>query len=447
MKRVATLLTALAVLCLVGGTASADLNNLDIGGDVKVMAVYTENVMDFNDDGLVIPVVNMNYDDQDDFLRVEAHLWFQADLSDNVTAKVSVEVDRDWEADVENIPDANPVSLAISAARDDLNVFLEEAWIQMAYIYDTPISIKLGRQFIELGDGFVIGDGNPLYPFFLNVLGEYEVDPFDAVLVWYDGDDWVLNFMYAKLYESRQLDNIYSGDMDAYSVYFTYSGVEGYEFDLYFIMENWDWVPLASLIVGGGNGAEIYAVGARVAGEPVEGLNFKLEGLYEFGEVDLGTNVSPDIDAWAVEASLKYVFPVEYNPFLSFTYVFMSGQDANDSDLENYILLFQNRVYGEIFDPYTNLGNMHIFNLGAGLDISEDIAISAQYYYFHTDDEGIWVDDDALGHEVDAYIDYQFSEETSAVLAGGFFLPEEAVDDTFGDDTAWFVRAGVKVEF
>jgi len=458
MNKAITLLAAAAVLFCFGSTASADLDNLDIGGDVKIMAVYTDNVIDFNDEG--------NYyegDDQDDFLRIETHLWFQADLSDNVTAKVSVEVDRDFDYDTEAVDDDaygagyyydGRAQQYYGGSSDDLLVYLEEAWIQFAYVYDSAISMKLGRQFIQLGDGFVVGDANPLYPMYLSSLGEYEVEPFDALNFWYDGDDWVFTLVYTKLNESRAFDNTPArGDVDAYIAYFSYTGWEGYEGDLYFIMSTIDAIGSDLEIDDGyyANGdAEVYAIGARLAGEPTDGLTFKLEALYEFGTIDVGDDV--DIKAWAVEAGIKYAFDNEYNPFIGFTYVFQSGDDDYDDDFETYIPLFENRVYGEIFDPYT-WGNLHIFNLYGGFDLSEDVALAAKYYYFlavEKEDMMYGWDDESLGHEFDVYLDYQFSEETSAMLAAGVLIPDDGIDDTFagGDaDMAWFVRAGVKVEF
>ena len=47
MNKVASLLAALAVVCFIGTSAFA----IEIGGDIKVMAYYGENVDDFDDDG------------------------------------------------------------------------------------------------------------------------------------------------------------------------------------------------------------------------------------------------------------------------------------------------------------------------------------------------------------------------------------------------------------
>ena len=420
MKQLTTLLTALAVICFFGTAAFA----LDIGGDVKVLGYWAENVTDTDDDR----------DDQDDFLRTETHLWFQADLSDNVTTRICVETDRAFDDDSEG-------------GQNNLDVFLEEAWIQAMYLYDSAISAKLGRQFIEFGDGFIIGDADPGSEASLNTKGEWEVDPFDAILVWYDGDDWVLNAILAKAVENRVESSRGDGDADVYGLYFTYSGVEDWVFDLYGFFAN---VEDSGSLPFGSHNADLFCVGARFAGSAYEGLSYKLEGAYEFGDIDIiaGTaDADLDVSAWAIEAGIKYAFDAEYNPWLGFTYVYLSGDDdgATDGDIDGFYAPFENRTYGEILDPNSNV---HIFNLAGGFDVNEDVAVTAKYYYFLADEDGPYGGDDDIGHEVDAFLDYQFSEETTATLAAGVFIPEDAVENVnLDDDLALFVRAGVKVEF
>ena len=418
MKKLTTLLTALAVISFFG-TAFA----LDIGGDIKVLGYYGDNVEDASDD----------LDDQDDFLRTEAHIWFQADLSDNVTTRVSIEADRAFNMDDDE------------GGQNDLDVFLEEAWIQMMYLYDSAFSAKLGRQFITFGDGFIIGDGDPGSESSLNTKGEWEVDPFDAIMGWYDGDDWVLNAVLAKAVENRVEIGRGDGDADLYGLYFTYSGVEDWVFDVYGFFAN---IEDANSVPAGGYNADIYMVGARIAGSALEGLSYKLEGVYEFGDVDVisgTTTVDSDVKAWAIEAGINYMFDAEYNPWLGFTYVYLSGDDNDlDNDEEEFLSPFDNRVYGEIANIDSNA---HVFNLAGGFDVNEDVAVSAKYYYLMAAEDEAYASEDDIGHEVDAFLDYQFSEETTATLAAGFFAPGDALEKQGGEDTAWFVRAGVKVEF
>lgn len=418
MNRITTIATALAVVCLLGTSAFA----LDIGGDIKVMGYYAEDVEDFGVDGS---------DDDDNFFRTEAHLWFEADLTDEVMTRISIETDRDWHT-VEG-----------EGSNNGLDTFIEEAYIQMGYLYDSAFSAKLGRQFITLGDGFIIGDGNPVSEASLNTKGEYETDPFDAILVWYDAEDWVLKLLYAQAFESRVMQD----DTRFYTAYWTFTGIEEHVIDLYFVYADIESSAVLAVYDPALVSADVYAAGGRLAGSFYENFTYKLEALYEFGEVDYG-GTDGDISAWAAEAGLKYAFDAEYNPWLGFTYVYESGDDdLGDTDTESFISLFEDRTYGEIFDPWTS-SNVHVFNLSGGFDLNEDLALYAKYYYIMAAEDEVYGDEDDIGHELDVYLDYMFSEETSAMLAGGFAAPGDAVENVYGsDDTAWFFRAGVKVEF
>lgn len=446
MNKVTTILAALAVV-MCGTSTFAAIGHMDLGGDIKVLGYYGENVYDFNDEG----------DDQDTFMRMEAHLWFSADLSDNVMTKVSVEVDRRFDGqsyegtvygyeydDYYGELSQYYGSSYASGASDDLEVFLEEAYIQMSQMYDSSFNLKLGRQFIELGDGFVVGDSDPYSEMSLNTKGEYEVDPFDAVMGWFDGEDWVLNLIYAKVAET----GIARDDSEAWIAYFTYSGVENYVFDLYFLYANIETdALLASMGASGAEDADLFAIGGRIAGNAVEGLTYKLEGLYEFGEIEMGGD-DGDVSAWAIEAGIKYVFESDYNPWIGFTYVFLSGDDdLGDEDMDAFVPLFENRTYGEILDGFTS-SNAHVFNLSGGFNISPELSLYGKYYYIMAAEDEVYGGDDQIGHEFDAYLDYTITEEATAMLAGGFVSPGDALENVMGeDDSAYFVRAGVKVEF
>ncbi|HQH73326.1 MAG TPA: hypothetical protein PK360_14730, partial [bacterium] len=83
MKKV-TFLT-LASFLMFGAVASqAAIDNMDIGGDFMLEYFFGDNTIDLNND----------VDDEIDFLRTEFHLWFQADLDDNVMVRISLEGDR-----------------------------------------------------------------------------------------------------------------------------------------------------------------------------------------------------------------------------------------------------------------------------------------------------------------------------------------------------------------
>lgn len=464
-----TCLILFGILALAIPTASfADLDNLDIGGDIRVLGVYTDNTWDLND----------REDDQNDFWRTEAHLWFAASLADNVKAKISIEADRDWES-VADIEGSETGTNKTSFGDSDLNIFLEEAWIKAAYLWDTPLSLTIGRQFIEYGDGFIVGDAQPGSPVNISDIGDREQDPFDAIVASLDFDSILVDLVYAAAVEERVADE----DSDLYGIHGTFTGVEGHEFNLYYwFMRTEDSWKARYTKLDGAKREDLHVIGGRAAGELfTPTLSYALEAAYQFGEVEFPGSSDADISAWAVHAGILWSPEVDYSPYLGFDYFYLSGDD--DDDLEGeWRQVFSNHTYGEIAESYV-ASNAHIFNLTIGADniADGDWAVALKYYYMIMDDEdgtlgaasvatagpdgsyyyydkanSVYVSspyltgkDDEIGHEVDLYVSYFFSESLTAGLAAGVFIPGDAIETASGKDAdeAYFVRGEVAVKF
>lgn len=458
----------------------AAIDNLDIGGDIRTLGVYTDNVVDLSDDS----------DDQNDFLRLEAHIWFEATLADNVKAKVSFEVDRDWDSNA-TVEGTENGTNSLFGSGGDLNVFLEEAWIKIAYIYDSPLSLTFGRQFIQYGDGFIIGDSQPNSPQSLTNQGDWEQDPFDAIVASLDWDTLVLDLVYAKSVEEREAD----GDGDLAGMHLAFSGIEGHVFSLgYWFLRNEDADYARYDKVAYADREDLHVIDVRGEGELfIPGLTYVAEFAYQFGDVErvVSDFRSDDISAFAAHAGLLYRPEMELSPFFGFDYYFLSGGDDYDDDENEWRQVFENHTYGEIAEAYV-LSNMHIFNFSVGLDNIADgkWAVALKYYYFLMDEEegstgqaslptagpgyyyGDYVakasngsypyapspyltgEDDDFGHEIDLYVTYNFSESLVAKVVGGIFIPGDAIevytydDEDFEDaDNAYFVRGEVAVKF
>jgi hypothetical protein len=302
-------------------------------------------------------------------------------------------------------------------------------------------------------DGFVIGDAQPFSPGNLGFLGEYERDPFDAVRLTYDADQWVFDLIFSKISETRTFDQ----DANLAVAYLSYTGIEGQTLDLYF---TWTTADGSGGVTAPGvfSQADVFNVGARAAGDipMVEGLTYKVEGTYQFGDVDdlFGPSDDTDVDSFAIEAGLWYKPDMNYNPEFKVVYALLYA-DEDDSDLNTYLPFFTNRYYGQIRHA---LINQHVINVGAGFSPWEKWRLSADYYHFISVDDDIAspytggllsADDSDDGDEVDLYVDYQITEELAAQVAGGIFFPGDLYGDTPGltDDEATFVRASMSVKF
>jgi hypothetical protein len=451
MKHSANLLAILAIVGFMCSPAFADLDNLDIGGDIKMLGVYAKNHNDFNDDA------RAEDDDQTPFVRTEAHLWVQAELAENVSARVSLEVDRSW-SDVDGYIDMGYWNSTVVG--DDLYIFLEEAYVKVADLYGVPVTITLGRQFIEVGDGFVLGDALPTSPEHIGVLGEHEQDPFDAIKIDYELTmDWLLTAVWTKVFESREEME----DMDIYMLNLGFYGLESHIIEAYYLLATVDGDGEAGYD-DEDTRAKIHQVGVRGEGEIVEGLTYHAEATFQLADeieeysLAAGDYSSEDVGGMAGELGVKWAPPsLEANEVaLGFTVTYMSGDDnPNDEDYDAYIQLVDNRVYGEIADFLEIVSDtpagLVVFNADAEAAFTDRLKGALEVYYLMSDED--IGDEDDIGWEIDAYMNYQITEDLSAMLAAGFFDPGDAtLIWTHGtadgpDDAAMFVRGGVSVSF
>ncbi|MFH1741808.1 MAG: alginate export family protein, partial [bacterium] len=452
MKRI-SLLTLIAAFAMVPGIARADISNMDIGGDMMMMFFWGDNLEDFNDSGTV-------QDEEREFFRTEAHLWFQADLEDNVMARISVEADRDWDGNDNN----NDLDRAAAA---DLDVFLEEAYIQIANIYDTSLSIMAGRQFLNFGDNenaddfngywggsFWFGDGIDSSPAELQDLGTWEVDPFDAIVLEWDLDTAIIDVFYGAQNEDTSGQDL---DVQYYGINGSYIGWEGHQLDVYFLYDSLDFDKHPAGDLGEIND---FLLGVRLAGDCIpDELSYKAEVAYHFGDIEdsfgvfgLGTDPTQDgdIDGFGVEVGINYHPDMDYNPEIGFIYTWLEGDDNNpmDEDFEGFGAVFENKYYGQIANDFVNT-NAHIFHLTAGADLNEQWSLDSDWYYFLLDEDdtfhlegtlpGLAKNDD-LGFEWDLQLNYTFNESVGAFGGAGVFFPGDAIDDlTMGcDDEAYF---------
>mgnify|MGYP000852738842 CR=1 FL=1 len=467
MKKV-TLLT-LASFLMFGAVASqAAIDNIDIGGDFMLEYFFGENTVDLNDD----------VKDETDFLRTEFHLWFQADLDDNVMARISLEGDR---ALNQLQPGLNTLN---AGTFGDLEIFIEEAFIKVMDIGGYGFSISAGRQFLNYGDdpladnfnqwwgpGFIIADSLTNDPLLLAQLGSYEIDPFDAIVLSWENEMYRVDVMHARDYEDNLGGPNFHTNDDAtlWAIYGSYFGLENHQIDLYvtyndqnnqFDLVNGQLYSLGSI----GFEGEKYIVGARAAGDITEEVAYKAEVAYQFEDNSINSNL--EADAFGAQAGINYHPGLEYNPNVGFIYTFLQ----QDSDLWNgFSAPFEGKTYGLLFEglaKYVSVGqnligapsqiaftNMHVFNLNGGFEPMEDVAWTLDFYYFLLqDDLGLNISDDA-GFEVDTQVDYRFNDNLTTFLGGGVYIPGDSVDELYnaaglGDaDEAYFFRTGVKVAF
>jgi len=160
--------TLFAAIALVAAPFAGAMGNIDVTGDLMLMWFSSDNTVDFDDEGTASGTFHSSGDDgmvttiedQVTFMRQEGHLYFTVDDlgGDNVMVKIGLEVDRALESGALPgssylVPSAagptgdNLSSTGLGSPTVDndpgLDVFVEEAYLKIAQIYDTALTVMV----------------------------------------------------------------------------------------------------------------------------------------------------------------------------------------------------------------------------------------------------------------------------------------------------------------
>jgi hypothetical protein len=188
MSRKLTLILLAVLAAFVCVPAFAAVQNIKVSGDITMRGIYHNN---YDLEGTDWPDVNMGAnkygEDRDAIFQTAARLRVDADLTDNVTATVSIGNFREWDA-VGNQAEDIVIDLA--------NVTLRE----MLY---SPLTVVIGRQNLVFGKQMIIGNGLLLDPSGTVINREFSpFNGYDAVRGTLDLNPWTIDVVWAKMLET-----------------------------------------------------------------------------------------------------------------------------------------------------------------------------------------------------------------------------------------------------
>jgi hypothetical protein len=212
-----------------------------------------------------------------------------------------------------------------------------------------------------------------------------------------------------------------------------------------------------------------FYAGIGATGELCDNLFYSSELVYESGRSYgdrppfFGGN---DIEAWAFDAELRYLFDHKLRPQLSAEYLFASGDDdrfgspidtrGGSRDLDDSSFsAFGYRDTGLSFAP--RISNLHMWRAGAsfypfaGRGVLDRMELGTNWFlYWKNQREGAVSDPTAnlgsgyLGWEMDYYANWQITTDLTWTVRYGLFFPGEAFSD---QTTRTFVLTGVTWSF
>ena len=426
------LIIAMAILSFAfAGTTFAAVENIKVSGDINTEARY------------------LSFGDSENFLFSQIRLRIDADLTEGVSAVVSLLNERIWgEEDVGD-------------GEGSTELTLDLAYVELKeFLYD-PLTIIVGRQNLRFGNALIIGDPDT------NQVASGEVPTsiadlslrksFDAVRGILDFAPWTIDLFYAKVDENIvniDDDETMMGINAAYD-WSSYNGVT----ELYVV--NVDGSSLEGTQVAEDEDNTL-TVGARVQFDPNDNLTLGMEAAHQFGDYYDGTDTFHR-NAWAAQAIGEYRFLNDYNTKIGVSYTYLTGEDADGSDDNEYQAwdpVYESQTPGEILNILLTNSNAQFISVSGSIMPREDITLGLVYTHARLNEQlstltGVgaatgssytMVDKKNFGDEIDLSAVYDYTEDVQLSLNAGWFMPGDAFDNS-NDNTAYSIRGGINVGF
>lgn len=433
MRKLVALLTIAIVVAFATG-AYAEVQNVKVGGDIRIRPLYENNIATLND--------SIKKDDFG-YIQQRTRVIVEADLTDNVAVCTAVEAESYWgypEDVFSAIPGLN--------VRKEWNAGFSEAWVQMSELYYSPLTAKIGRQYLNYGTGFIISSK------------EYE-NNFDAVRAILDFDPWTIDVVYSKLIETLGYDSwdaamgvdpadiLNDKDIDLWGANVRY-GADTWTAEGYIWYQNDGGYKFSD-----GSKAKLkpYIFGVRGDITPIDNLDIWGEVCYEKGHIG-----SEKLAAFGADVGAVYTFgDIAWVPAIGAGWTWGQGK----KDKADFYEFYEYNYYGYAYSPMVS--NIHIINVNLSVEPIEKLALIVDYYHYLQDKSQAMIMGDptqdnggvmamtngkkkTLGNEVDLIAEYDYTEDVSTQLYLAWFFPGDAYSKPNKDD-AYEVRGEVIVSF
>lgn len=415
--------------------AFSAVESVKVGGDINIFGVFRDNYPYFkSSEGTSYKSYN--------FFQTTARVYVTADLTDNVQAMIRLINERNWKC---------------SECPSDLTVYLDLAYIKVGDILTPGLTLTVGRQEIQLGDGLVVGSqyNAAYYPIPLGATDLGYQKAFDAIRTDYEVATVpvVITGFMSKISETISGPS----DTNLYGLNIAYQPDD-------FTLETY-YVRLDALHTD----VNLSTAGIRGVAEvpAIEGLKIGGEFAKQFGEDPAGN----DYKGWAGLFDASYAFPVNMEPVVKVGYAVFQG-DADGGmigDIKGWVPVFPSNIAsrvgklaypslfpggaGKIYSGTMPVGlyGLQVINLGLAFKPVDKVSVGLDWFNLKLDED--YNSQDKLGNEIDLSITYAYTEDLIFGLDVGYFVTDDALEKnsdwgTATDaDNAWQVVASMRVPF
>ncbi len=426
---------------------------MEWGADLRLRQIYFDNAVVLSDR---IPGHERN------FGRYRARLWTTlTPIEDLLTVKGRLT----WEGRYYDKPRAFENWYDGPVMVDKLN-------FELKHPGDLPLSLKVGRQDIILGNGWLVLDGTPLdgsrtiYSDALKLTWDIsDTNKLDLYYIDQDGEDdrYIPSFNGPHGGEEEQIEQEERGVIGWY----TWKPRKVTEVNALFIYKHLDALPGAVRTNVGapfnsfGDNGEIYTFGGRVVHSFNDHWKLRFEGAYQFGHkqsANPADTAGPDLSAFGFNGRLTYSLKDEWNTQFRLSWEYLSGDDPDSDQDEEFDPLWGrwpqfSELYVYTYAPETRIGevtNLHRLGFGVTTFPVKQLELCADYHLLMANENtrrGATVagvnafaqDGDIRGHLFTALLRYKISPHVFGHLIGEVLLPGDYYHDDY-NDTATFLR-------
>jgi hypothetical protein len=428
----------------------------------------------------------------------QTRLRVDADLSDNVSTEVGLINERAWNTENGSSGSVGGTGVTnASAATDalDTNVQLYLATLTLKEFLYSPLTLTIGRQVFNFGNGLILGNGGPNN----SSTGNLQFIAGDETLrTAYDGVTATLDYkpLTISLIYFKNQQNVLNGnpnevqsdsDVFGYNVNYQLNDPMSTVFETYMFnrVDGHDnGAAASSAALPTDKNDTLFVPGLRASTNPVKGLNVQGEVAWQLGDhpvVDTvngrSTEEAEHRDAMAAQFLASYSLPVldKYKPAVNASFTYVSGD--SDGSANNDAVPFKSaRTYGSwdefnknqgagtIYNTLFPLTNMYIYSLGASANPLEDVTAAFTWSDLQASDsfgtynplnmlqpDGTSItlptsNKKGLGNESDVNLTYNYTEDVTFGVSLGWFLPGDVFTKNTRD-TASQAIADVAVTF
>ncbi len=429
------LLIAVLLVAVMAVPAFASVQNIKVSGDLKATSVLRNNF------DLGKGAINQHQNDVLSYARIR----IDADLTDNVSTTIRLLNERAWGDD--------------ASGTTTENVDVDLAYVQLREMLYSPLTVTLGRQELNYGNGFIVsssGPNNTAVGTLASIADDLSMrGSMDAIKLVFNYDPLTID-TFAAIVDSNTV-GFYgedkTDDVNLYGINANYKFSDKYNSvaEAYFFAK----MDHSSSAVASGDARKkdaVYVPGFRVSTNPIKGLNLQGEmawqgGTYQFTS---GTD-SVKREAMGMQFIASYLLPFEktakYEPVATYAYTYVSGDKDLSSagnpgkKMKGWDPMFENVAGGKIYNSLFDLTNVHVNEFSLSAKPVQDVTAKLTWTMLALDKKlisstwtrtlpdgdsvvfGVKTDKKNLGNEIDLDLTYDYTEDVSIGLSAGWYMP------------------------